>query len=119
MSAQHTPGPWINDAPGCVAKHWPEGGKATVCICPAGAEGEANARLIAAAPETAAERDQLRALNAELLAALRALVARDADISDLALELATQHKGFTMDPDEARAWIAARAAIARAEGREP
>src|SRR3990170_7423446 len=31
---------------------------------------EANARLIAAAPETAAERDQLREVNAELLAAL-------------------------------------------------
>jgi hypothetical protein len=36
---------------------------------------EANARLIAAAPETAAERDRLKALNAELLAALKAVRA--------------------------------------------
>ena len=112
MSAQHTPGPWINDAPGCVAKHWPEGGKATVCICPAGAEGEANARLIAAAPETAAERDQLRALNADMLAALREYDAymsrfyRDTD-------------GGPMSEPNRASWKAARAAIARAEGREP
>jgi len=35
----------------------------------------ANARLIAAAPETAAERDRLREVNAELLAALKKLCA--------------------------------------------
>lgn len=35
---------------------------------------EANARLIAAAPETAAERDRLREINAELLAALESLL---------------------------------------------
>jgi len=39
------------------------------------AECCANARLIAAAPETAAERDRLRAENAELLAALKKLCA--------------------------------------------
>ena len=33
-------------------------------------QGEANAELIAAAPETAAERDRLKAVNAELLEAL-------------------------------------------------
>jgi len=36
-------------------------------------DSEANARLIAAAPETAAERDQLREVNADLLAALEAV----------------------------------------------
>ena len=35
----------------------------------------ANARLIAAAPETAAERDRLKALNADLLTALRNMTA--------------------------------------------
>jgi hypothetical protein len=96
MSEQHTPGPWINDAPGCVAKHWPEGGKATVCICPAGAEGEANARLIAAAPD--------------LLAELRNMVA----VADFYM------KSLGVLPeDKTVALAAARAAIARAEGREP
>ena len=27
-----TPRPWVNDAPACVGKHWPEGGKATVLM---------------------------------------------------------------------------------------
>lgn len=38
------------------------------------AEDQANARLIAAAPETAAERDLLKKVNAELLAALNLIV---------------------------------------------
>lgn len=37
-------------------------------------EAIANARLIAAAPETAAERDHLREVNAELLAAINGLL---------------------------------------------
>jgi hypothetical protein len=40
-------------------------------VDPKYAEGMANARLIAAAPETAAERDRLREVNAELVAALK------------------------------------------------
>ena len=35
-----------------------------------------HARLIAAAPETAAERDKLKAINAELLAALQNIIPR-------------------------------------------
>jgi hypothetical protein len=115
MSAQHTPGPWINDAPGCVAKHWPEGGKATVCICPAGAEGEANARLIAAAPETAAERDHLRALNADMLAALREILQRE---NARAATLRCMEEWAQLD-DSHKNINTARAAIARAEGRAP
>lgn len=38
-----------------------------------GDEDRANALLIAAAPDTAAERDRLRAINADLLAALEAV----------------------------------------------
>ncbi len=50
------------------------------------AEAEANARLIAAAPETAAERDRLKEINAELLEALQKIVEIDVDggISDIA-----------------------------------
>jgi hypothetical protein len=121
MSAQHTPGPWVVVAGNQrrAVRVCAKSETISVATVHSLTDQDANARLIAAAPETAAERDQLRALNADMLAALRALVARDADISDLALELATQHKGFVMEPEEARALIAARAAIARAEGREP
>ena len=73
MTEQHTPGPWVvyhrkpgspqapfsSDMPEIMAKNGPviadirwNGHNAT--------HGEANARLIASAPETAAERDRLR-----------------------------------------------------------
>jgi hypothetical protein len=57
---------------------------------------EANARLIAAAPETAAERDRLKKINAELLAALKAILANEV-------------------PSDAE-WKAAEAAVREAEG---
>jgi len=63
----------------------------------------ANARLIAAAPETAAERDQLREVNAELLAALESLV----EMSDDPIEYMAC-RSYRID--------AARAAIEKAKG---
>ncbi len=60
--AGHTPGPWCIDAQYIVApdqqdaNNWDE---ATICQW-GSYSTEANARLIAAAPETAAERDRLR-----------------------------------------------------------
>jgi hypothetical protein len=64
---------------------------------------EANARLIAAAPETAAERDRLRDVNEELLAALREIVC----IGYLDFGQACASRMF----------VCARAAIEKAEGR--
>ena len=82
----HTPGPWaINaDYPRTIIA-----GKTMVASVTAGPdrnsmlqhykppadEAAANARLIAAAPETAAERDRLKAINAELVTVLK--MARD------------------------------------------
>lgn len=68
---KHTPGPWkvhhtfnvFMSDDGIIAI--PRDGSAATI--------EANARLIAAAPETAAERDRLRELNSCLLAALKRL----------------------------------------------
>ncbi len=75
---------------------------------------EANARLIAAAPETAAERDRLREINAELLAALDLLV--DA-IDEMQIAAATG--SLNLVTDKMRAVLPlrtnARAAIAKAE----
>jgi hypothetical protein len=113
MSAQHTPGPWAVVQRFSVAQDFDGGiAVADVVRLPSRAEAEANARLIAAAPETAAERDQLRALNADMLAALREYDAymsrfyRDTD-------------GGPMSEPNRASWKAARAAIARAEGRVP
>ena len=83
MTTKHTPGPW----------HWTTGDEATHAeLLPDGAPEiahdsilyhgadwsikPANARLIAAAPETAAERERLKALNAELLEAAKAALAK-------------------------------------------
>jgi hypothetical protein len=65
-------------------------------------ENDANARLIAAAPETAAERDRLKEVNAELLAALKALYEATPD-----------NEGG----DLGEACRQARAAISKAEGK--
>ena len=86
-SNDHTPGPWHVEAdPDNKGKHPYHDTRfittgygdnwqwiATLSDHPNQA---ANARLIAAAPETAAERDQLRDINADLLAALEWAVAR-------------------------------------------
>ncbi|CAL8981576.1 hypothetical protein RHODGE_RHODGE_02863 [Rhodoplanes serenus] len=87
----HTPGPWTVEDPLGPESLWiveagkePHEWRCIAMVCrddlddhddfdvPIGAgEQQANARLIAAAPETAAERDRLRELNAELVAALK------------------------------------------------
>jgi hypothetical protein len=67
---------------------------------------EANARLIAAAPETAAERDRLKVVNAELLDALKRL-----------LEFVVAHTDPTVaTPQFTAEYERSRAAIAKAEG---
>ena len=76
-STGHTPGPWSVNKYGSVGAGkfgtWP----IIAAIEPFYGEDRkhgdhtANARLIAAAPETAAERDRLRKVNGELLAALK------------------------------------------------
>ena len=80
--AEHTPGPWrvFTTKDGTKVIGIGELNGAGVADCGFGVwrggskEALANARLIAAAPETAAERDRLREVNAELLAALKALL---------------------------------------------
>ena len=95
----HTPGPWY--CPGINSKYgvsdWKQanittGSEYAPIIATVYTEaptylGEidhdtmlANARLIAAAPETAAERDQLRDINADLLAALESLEKMTSDL---------------------------------------
>lgn len=96
QQAKHTPGPWVdmglsgypdgdNGEYHEIQFHngtAEEGNRSFGHVCDvhvlaanehARAIAKANARLIAAAPETAAERDRLKALNAELLAALKAI----------------------------------------------
>ena len=69
-----TPGPWAaeddHDGYRIEGRGNPSG---TVAVLTArrSVTGKADALLIAAAPETAAERDRLREVNADLLAALR------------------------------------------------
>lgn len=88
METKHTPGPWfvmgidgngdiqVSGHPFYIGHSDP----LYHCIVTGNNEAErkANAALIAAAPETAAERDRLAAINAELVAALeRILYAHD------------------------------------------
>ncbi len=78
---EHTPGPWekkYDPSTHRIEVNAPDDGRCVCFIHVPPATGfdvcEANARLIAAAPETAAERDRLREINAELLAALSPLL---------------------------------------------
>ena len=106
--SKHTPGPWEIKNQNLVA----EGGNCVLANLhmwqgDAPDEGKANARLIAAAPETAAERDRLRKVNAELLKALRLISGlcddEPADIKARGLSRCCRINEF------------ARAAIAKAE----
>jgi hypothetical protein len=107
MSA-HTPGPWRFSSDGhivsastgervCTPHSTLLGGKVSDQI----KDLKRNARLIAAAPETAAERDRLREVNAELLAALLAMQAF-----------------IEGEPDAVEPFGLIRAAIAKATGGE-
>ena len=73
MSDKPTPRPWrYQNRNGVAEVHAPDG--TTIFEDAGGSVGHANARLIAAAPETAAERDRLRESNAELVEALEEAV---------------------------------------------
>lgn len=84
---KHTPGPWQLEPNGAAFDLYTEGRPERFCILigmtysPDG-EHEANAKFIASAPETAAELDQLRALNAELVDLLRAGIKAAAKLDD-------------------------------------
>jgi len=88
-NSKHTPGPWSNTGLQIRAKN-------SLILAnvykhlevnQSKAEAEANARLIAAAPETAAERDKLKSINAELLGACKYVIewheAQDPDNKEL------------------------------------
>ena len=79
MNTTHTPGPWRYMAtPASSYTDWGvKIGRDTI-----GVYVEADARLIAAAPETAAERDRLRTINSELVDILARLVSRMHAMND-------------------------------------
>jgi hypothetical protein len=101
MTTKHTPGPWeVNTLVRCwdILK---AGEERLVGLLAVVLSSEADALLIAAAPETAAERDRLKEVNAELLEALKTF------------------PGFTDDATIGDDWLEkAWAATAKAEGRE-
>lgn len=124
MSAQHTPGPWIGAGPSfgdplpryineiVTVEEDEYGGVETICRLPFNtydAENEANALLIAAAPD--------------MLAALLLLTQADpciAQTTDDELRAAMEDMSEEQEVrDQARAFLAARAAIAKATGGQP
>ena len=76
QSTQHTPGPWHVNGSEITPAIWVEesDGK-RICTIKPSEQDASNARLIAAAPETAAERDRLRAVNAELVKVVQAYLS--------------------------------------------
>ncbi len=114
---KHTPGPWVKVGNALYQGDRIDGRSTTGSEKVVSLEEvtEANARLLAAAPETAAERDQLREINRELLEALEWI----ADTSDAWRE----HE--LPGGETAYEWLygnhfldIARAAIAKAKGGE-
>lgn len=118
LQVKHTPAPWFADDNGMIWRRHPSelyqnggitAGDRPIATAHIGWVGEdltgypvnANARLIAAAPETAAERDKLKSINAELLEALQNIVI-----------------DYTpKDGSDQRALESAKQAIAKAEGK--
>lgn len=82
QQAKHTPGPWVQSTSyDGSEEHITAAEYEAVASC-VNSNRKANARLIAAAPETAAERDRLKALNADLLAALKAIAKTSIGIEE-------------------------------------
>lgn len=109
---KHTPGPWAVNPINAQVDAFKDGEAIPVCrmLWPtterSAAETEANAHLIAAAPELLAERDRLREVNAALLAALERVER----------EWVNPYDGGTFENGELPAMDQARAAIAKAKG---
>jgi hypothetical protein len=102
MSTKHTPGPWrYDDTWGLIVAR----GEVEVAACHGGgsrSEAQANARLISAAPE--------------LLDALKTLLAYHGETGHGVFK---STKGHYVKERECLQCTMARAAIAKAEGREP
>lgn len=134
---KHTPGPWKSShrGDGMIAVYAERDTKKPICVFhDEGGEfpkyfnekkAEANARLIAAAPETAAERDRLKEINAELLAALEKLaIGENAGLHETEYDGRTytlcEHCSYQDDVrpkhDKSCPILIARAAIAKARG---
>lgn len=118
---QHTPGPWKHE--GFTTVFAPDGLSVahTVPHHQGKEEAQANARLIAAAPETAAERDHLKETNAALLSALQALRAEYISTVERAVEIMGE-LGRTCDPaqsmiDHMERLTGTSAAITKAGGK--
>ncbi len=116
---KHTPGPWYAEPVINGKEHWiishGENGSSNIPAT------YANALLINAAPATAAERDRLKAINADLLEALRNLAERAEDVSEN-IDPRKRYEGVTilqhvchMAAHLAEHAKIARAAIAKAE----
>ena len=74
--SKHTPPPWKysdNGSREVIPLRDPETKVATISVRDTKEEEEANASIITAAPETAAERDRIKALNVQLLDEVRRL----------------------------------------------
>ncbi len=113
----HTPGPWsIKDGARTFYIH---GSEDKYIIAEAhrdyaDPQRESNARLIAAAPETAAERDRLKAINAELLTALKNLNHMGGDERG-GYCICPRNNGSAPNEKHATSCADARNAIANAE----
>ena len=109
-TSKHTPGPWRirqSYADQTYTHVYSDTDDRIACT-----RSEANARLIAAAPETAAERDRLKEINAELLAALETLVKLHLRHTESTIEELLAIKA----EDVKAAWSQGIAAIAKARG---
>lgn len=110
---QHTPGPWATSRDGVPEDHIQITiyAEATGKRVATAFETEANAALIAAAPETAAERERLRAVNAELVAALTAIEEAACSLTSGVYRLQPKQQ---RDRDDIIKWC--KAALAKAAG---
>ncbi|HZZ77143.1 MAG TPA: hypothetical protein VFE62_01410 [Gemmataceae bacterium] len=120
-NAKHTPAPWdVSGNEIWGISPWNARFKIATVTMPSpmnAVDWSANARLIAAAPETAAERDRLKEINAELTQVLEELLPY-AEQEAQSLSECNKRDGDCEDEmNECNAWIdKARAAIAKARG---
>lgn len=111
MPNNFTPGPWVHEGQGDITgiENDPKNGCvgkvdiAAVYLRTVPGRSDANAALIASAPDLLAERDRLKALNAELSRALKILLKEEAPV----------YHDCTDNGEPECAWCMARAALAK------
>lgn len=116
-----TPRPWVNDAPGCIGKHYDKGGKKTVLMAPQeDEEGRANAALATiAVNEYEAAAALIRSMREALISSryyIKDYAISDGGFDECEIEIRTDFDAVEDAIARADLYLAGQSGISREPG---